>query len=314
MSLKANASKVRETALNLENIPKSKFTRPFSIKYGPWETTGAWWKTHKWEQLQLHVCHGLKLWSTTLAWAWLRIRRSWFHVYCWFSFYFFPLFGALWHPRADSLRTQCERKLENVFSVWYPPASLSATPTTEQNLPQVAPGILNHHIRKREEQTTSFSLCGNNEFACHEAVRDCFSARRGVWGKSTQEHLPIPNYQRSEVRINRRTGSPHNGAHLLSGSARQGVYLPLGFREPVDRQMARVLRDPDRDWGWGRGMFGSGAVWKIYREEKSIEVTKEWSHPVCPYDRSFNSYEKNLRSIGDAWYNSYPVLSFASTE
>lgn len=36
-------------------------------------------------------------------------------------------------------------------------------------------------------------------------------------------------------------------AHLLSGSAKHGVYLPLGFREPVERQIARVLRDPDRD-------------------------------------------------------------------
>lgn len=50
---------------------------------------------------------------------------------------------------------------------------------------------------------------------------------------------------------------------LLSGSARHGVYLPLGLRGPVERQIALVLLELERDWGWGRGILGSGAVWNI---------------------------------------------------
>lgn len=35
--------------------------------------------------------------------------------------------------------------------------------------------------------------------------------------------------------------------NLLSGSAKHGVYLPLGLREPVERQIALVLLELDRD-------------------------------------------------------------------
>lgn len=37
--LEVKVSQVREIAVNLENIPKSDFTRPFSVNYGPWENT-----------------------------------------------------------------------------------------------------------------------------------------------------------------------------------------------------------------------------------------------------------------------------------
>lgn len=58
-------------------------------------------------------------------------------------------------------------------------------------------------------------------------------------------------------------GNQSTRTNLLSGSARHGVYLPLGLREPVERQIALVLLELDRDWGWGRGILGSGAVWNI---------------------------------------------------
>jgi len=45
----------------------------------------------------------------------------------------------------------------------------------------------------------------------------------------------------------KKAGNESTRTNLLSGSARHGVYLPLGLREPVERQIALVLLEPDRD-------------------------------------------------------------------
>lgn len=57
----------------------------------------------------------------------------------------------------------------------------------------------------------------------------------------------IEYYSGKIKRLHKRQDRQYAMTNLLSGSARHGVYLPLGLREPVERQIALVLLELDRD-------------------------------------------------------------------
>lgn len=80
------------------------------------------------------------------------------------------------------------------------PGFLICCSNNGQNLPQVAPGVLNHNLRKAAESKRllfpSVALMSLLSKCYHETDRHCISARRGVLGKThPQEHLLSPNYQ-----------------------------------------------------------------------------------------------------------------------